>query len=131
MGYDLIGSGKTLSMNIRAWPTILRLAIAFGWKPEGCGPSAYYPELEERTPPRTPEGRLKTYFTNDGQTVSATDAMNLAQALDRALQEGAPAMLQDDPELLEVDDPFSQKGEVCIFVSEVARFCRRGGFAIL
>jgi len=124
-----MGNGKTLSVNVSSWPEILHLAVTFGWKPEGCGPSAYY--LEDRPLPRTTFERWKTYFTNDGLTVSATDAVNLAQALGRALQEGDHPALQDDPGLLKGDVPFSQKGEVRTFVSEVAAFCRRGGFAIL
>ena len=68
-----------------AWIKVLNLALAYGWQPLGTRLSSvierYSFDVEEWDPW---DG---TYLTNDGQTVVAEDALALAAALERALDD--------------------------------------------
>jgi hypothetical protein len=87
---------------------------------------------------------LRGYFVNDGQRVSAEDARNLADALERALPDipdhdalihktfehpGSPGM-----RLLALDTPASPyewfSGDKKRYVREFIAYCRQGGFEI-
>jgi hypothetical protein len=75
MGYDLTSDTRDdARWGVAEWPALLRLADRFGWEPQGPEPwpgTALLPGWE--------------YLVNDGQHVRATDARNLADALERAL----------------------------------------------
>ena len=68
-----------------AWVKTLRLAMAYGWQPMGTRLSSviegYSFDIEEW------DEWDGTYLTNDGQTVIAEDALALAAALERSLDD--------------------------------------------
>jgi len=80
MGMDLTGAGGYAAWNWQGWRGILELANRYGWVPAGTEP----PSWDEGGPW---DGRpwSRTYFSNDGQRVTAEDAHALADALKRAL----------------------------------------------
>ena len=64
-----------------SWQKLLRLAEQYGWRPAGTT----LPREELKWMPGGKwDGR---YTSNDGQAVTAADARNLAEALDRALRD--------------------------------------------
>ena len=86
-----------------AWIKALNLAMSYGWQPMGTRLSSviegYSFDIEEW------EEWDGTYLTNDGQTVIAEDALALAAALERALNDipdfnielrRAPAVKRED-----------------------------------
>ena len=68
-----------------AWVKVLNLAMSYGWQPLGTRRSSviesYTFDTEEW------DEWDGTYLTNDGQTVIARDALALAAALERALDD--------------------------------------------
>lgn len=75
-------SGSCFTWNNSSWRKVVDLGIVYGWEPKGTenipdGTDNY--EVEE--------GWCGTYFSNDGQLVSAEDALALANALERALDD--------------------------------------------
>ena len=73
MGYDLTAkSGNYYRFNVHYFPKVLRLALAYDWIPMGTVNS-------------TP-GWAGEYLTNAKQEVVKQDALNLAEALERALE---------------------------------------------
>lgn len=68
-----------------SWIKVLNLAMSYGWQPMGTRLSSviegYSFDIEEW------EEWDGTYLTNDGQTVIAEDALALAAALERALND--------------------------------------------
>jgi hypothetical protein len=73
MGYDLTNDeGDYFRFNISGWSPMLALAEKYGWKPGKT--------LHER------DKRWNgTYYSNDGQRVTAKDAVAIADALEKAL----------------------------------------------
>jgi hypothetical protein len=72
MGFDLSSDGgRDFRLNVSGWGAALRTAKANGWKPAGT-------VLDEEP------GWDGDYYTNDGQYVTAEDALAMAQALDAA-----------------------------------------------
>ena len=71
-----------------AWVKALNLAVFYGWQPLGTRLSSviqsYSFEIEEWEEWEEWDG---TYLTNDGQSVIAEDALALAAALERALDD--------------------------------------------
>lgn len=83
MTYELLSqSTKTCRKFSRQfWAKALELASLYGWQPMGTHPT-----------PRYDFHKLNadwdgTYFTNDGQIVKAEDALSLAAALERSLDD--------------------------------------------
>lgn len=119
------------------WPKLLRLAQAHGWKPLGTsqppGEEAYFPG-----------GRWDSsnYTTNDGQIVSAADAMALADALERALPhvpdhdalekyrqaDGGIQIAPSAPTAPDAD--WFSGAEAKAAVGKFIQFCREGSFHI-
>ena len=68
-----------------AWVKVLNLAVSYGWQPMGTRLSSviesYRFDIEEW------ENWDGTYLTNDGQTIIARDALALAAAVERALDD--------------------------------------------
>jgi len=65
-----------------AWAKVLSLAMLYGWKPMGTHPAS---RIEVHG--LDPEDWDGTYLTNDGQIVIAEDALSLATALERSLDD--------------------------------------------
>jgi hypothetical protein len=81
MGMILQGAGVEFSASVFDWGQILRLAQAYGWQPAGT-------VIDEGDLCNFPNGRWDGgYQTNDYQRVTADDARNIANALDRALND--------------------------------------------
>ena len=83
MGYDFVGRcGASFKLNIYGWPSVFRLAQAYGWKPMGTiDPDPYFEH--DHTDPAW----KGSYFHNHFQTVQYEDAKNLADALEKALND--------------------------------------------
>jgi hypothetical protein len=135
MGMDLSGAGGEFFWNFFSWPRLLQIAEEYGWEPAGTLPPEYM-EMPE-------EGQWSgDYTSNDQQTVTAEDAWQLAEALERALDDIpeedvlAPyrtetGMIQLTPDTPEIDDldwfcgP-KHKDHIRKFL----QFCRAGSFQI-
>ncbi|HKY52889.1 MAG TPA: hypothetical protein VJM08_01235 [Anaerolineales bacterium] len=65
-----------------AWAKVLSLAMLYGWQPMGTHPGS---RIEVYG--LDPEDWDGTYLTNDGQVVIAEDALSLAMALEKALDD--------------------------------------------
>ena len=65
-----------------AWAKVLSLAMLYGWKPMGTHPAS---KIEVWG--MDPEDWDGTYLTNDGQIVIAEDALSLAMALEKSLDD--------------------------------------------
>lgn len=84
---------QALFMSTSAWFDIISLAEDYGWKPMGPVNDAWtvglvgeYPELSlER-----PDLWIASYTGDEGSLVVLDDALNLADALDRAFMESNP-----------------------------------------
>jgi len=94
MGYDLRAATTTAAgeyevkdfrWNMSIWPRLLRLAYEHGgWVPEGTKAPNWVDENGNEIYV-VKEGWSGTYFSNDYQTISETDARNLASALRKVL----------------------------------------------
>ena len=110
-----------------SWTKVLSLAIFYGWQPMGTR----VPSMTEIHGFDT-EYWDGTYLTNDGQIVVTEDALSLAIALEKSLDDIPDFNLHDY--LLELNKvtPFEffagdKKGQVADFI----KFCRLGSFLIL
>jgi len=106
MGMDLIGPGRYLYINVIGWAETLSLAYKHGWQPAGtvdplyesiCSPDKY-PEYNSNW-----EG--ENYSINMGQLVTEEDALGIAEALERAINDKP-----NDNAWLEDIIPFCRKG---------------------
>lgn len=88
MGYDLTNEqGNYYRFNISGWSPVLSLGRKYGWEPAG---TVIYSTRSRRKIGERPKAKIDktwsgTYFSNDGQTVTRQDALNLANALSNAL----------------------------------------------
>jgi hypothetical protein len=139
MGMDLHGAEKYMRLNWSNWEALLALAYLFGWE----GPGTLPPDLrDQHGQPIYPADTFKdwsgTYFSNSYQRVTAEDAHNLAEALERALRSGGVLdreALGRRQFLTEVSknpvvDPSVWCGERRELAQEFIAFCRAGGFVI-
>ena len=125
MGMDLGGKGGYFSCNNATWVAVLRLAYDHGWKPAGTEPPRWIDantgELCAQLPPDMETwnsmGYSMDYYSNSGQGVSDQDARNIADALERALEEDETS-----------DEGLAQSSIDCL--REFITFCRAGGFLI-
>jgi hypothetical protein len=98
MGVDLRGKGGELHLGWPAWSYCLSVAHAFGWEPEGTKPPrwiVYHPEAThpKRTIDEEETARMNdalqgwdgSYFCNEHQSLTKSDAVALSAALDRAI----------------------------------------------
>lgn len=132
----------TFSINNRGWRRIYLLGLMFGWVPRGTtappGWSGEKPWDEQN------------YTTNDGQVVSAADALELAQAIEQAI----PLLKAPEPMYARQQASFAWELELFhrfgqamengmrdpgyIFfdtrwkdrLTELVTFCRKGAFKI-
>jgi hypothetical protein len=114
MGMDLSGAGGYFRWTIYGWSNTLELAEQYGWHPMGTG---------------APRGILKgnqsgSYFSNDGQLFYARDARNLAEALERALEEIPTEKLKKNGS----NWLFTKEGKESL--KRFIIFCRKGSFRI-
>ena len=83
MSYELVSRSTVLcrTFSRQFWAKALELAQSYGWQPGGTHPPSHLDlyQLEVEW-----DGR---YATNDGQTVKADDALSLAAALERSLDD--------------------------------------------
>ena len=96
MGMDLSGKGGYFRFSQRRWRAVLELAHEHGWEPAGTVPpefTVYAPdgvtvdEVRTRAERQSYANWSGGYFTNDYQVVSDEDAANIAEALERALDD--------------------------------------------
>jgi hypothetical protein len=105
MGLDLRGEGGYFRSSHRAWGTALKLAWEHGWEPAGTEP----PEFTVYTPDGVTIDEVATraerklyanwdglYCSNNHQVVSDEDAANIADALERALDDVPDESAEDD-----------------------------------
>jgi len=102
MGMDLIGRNDVFSLNWTGWRLMYETAVNNGWEPVGTEPNERAPQMPDRW-----DGG---YFSNDFQIVTAEDAANMADALDRSLEFN----VTDDDE----------------YIIDFIRFARGGAFKI-
>ena len=76
MGYDLVGAGGSFRAG-RLWGDILKIAHAWGWKPQGTLSCPMHPENIDFD--------RHSYFGNDWQLVTAEDAAEMAHAVRLAI----------------------------------------------
>jgi hypothetical protein len=76
MGYDLVGARGSYRAG-RAWGDILKIAHAWGWKPQGTLSRPMHPEHIDF--------ERHSYFGNDWQLVTAEDAAEMAHAVRLAI----------------------------------------------
>ena len=102
MSLELFNEATTLTRRYSRefWEKALELAQAYGWKPLGTRPPAAhnFRLLNADWP--------GTYLTNDGQTVMWEDALALARALEKAMDDipDANAEIDWNPRFWLVDD---------------------------
>ena len=136
MGMDLSGSAGEFWWDVFSWHKLLRVAQRYGWEPAGTVLAAA--ELEHM-----PGGVWSGgYTSNDFQRITAADAGQLAEALERALchisdadvlashrtDSGGIVIAPDGPEIEDMDwfcGPES-KQRIRTFI----RYCRTGAFTI-
>jgi hypothetical protein len=90
MGYDLISlkDDSRFCVNSSGWGPLLKLAEQYGWIAEGTDPSIYGSNASERAAIKEKDPNYDAgYFTNDGQIVKGTDAIKIADALEKALND--------------------------------------------
>src|SRR5215212_473280 len=90
MGMDIHGAGGYERFSSTAWSKMLMLAYNYGWKPQGTEPLLWYDEngeLDKQRSPDPDEWDPSNYGTNDHQLVTEADAANIADALQRALND--------------------------------------------
>lgn len=113
--------------NKETWVKLLRLGLFYGWQPMGT-----------RVPSMTEihgfhdEYWDGTYLTNDGQIVVAEDALSLAIALEKSLDDIPDFNLEYYPLDLNKINPFEYfagdgKNQLVDFI----KFCKLGSFLIL
>ena len=113
--------------NRESWTKLLSLGMFYGWQPLGT-----------RVPSMTEihgfhvEAWDGTYLTNDGQIVVAEDALLLAMALEKALDDIPDFNLDYYPLDLNRVNPFEYfAGDGKDQLVDFIKFCRLGSFLIL
>jgi len=133
MGYQLEGAGGEITFAQSIWPPVLAVAAIFGWQPQGT-----IPDKESGIfPGRASYG---AYEYNDGQLVTAEDAHNLGEAIEKALlslfigvKQGVP---QTDSDKVRTEEEQRAIQRVMEYDPEgdklkrFVRFCKAGAFTI-
>ena len=121
MGMDLSGKGGYFRFNNANWTDVLTLAYDYGWKPADTEPGRWIDaetgELCAQMSPEPETWNSMDYFSNGFQWVSDQDAGNIADALERALEEDETS-----------DEGLAQSS--MDYLSEFITFCRAGCFFI-
>lgn len=142
MGFYLVRDGEVKrTYGIARWPKILQLARAYSWKPAGT-------TVDEESGIILPAKWDGGYDSMDGQLVSAEDADNFADALEKALSH-FPRSNQEKTFEYQIktntwippneyqrsalhyflkDETFNEAHEGSL--ADLIRFCREGAFRI-
>ena len=126
---------KTLSMSSTAWYSILDLAEEYGWNPMGTVLLDWCLDSE---PEQAGYGLddldywLDRFTASEGRLVMLEDALNLADALERAFLEHEPVRPQEVSGFTRsgMGAPASRLRSGIGAVSAVIEFCRLGAFLI-
>lgn len=128
MGYDLIhnkltGKKGNFRFNMRGWRMALELAFKYGWKPEGTITieNMLKDDNSDTFEILYPEDKNwnNTYFRNDFQNVSDSDASNLGKALKRAIAKKKKLKSLSHEDIIWIDG-----------LDRFANYCLAGGFFI-
>jgi hypothetical protein len=120
MGMDLSGKGGSFRFSQGRWSAVLELAREHRWEPAGTKPpefTVYAPDsvTVDEVATRVERQRYANwsggYFTNDYQVVSDEDAANIADALERALDD-VPDEAGGDHLLTPAQHQAAQRGEL-------------------
>src|SRR5262245_24352174 len=121
MGVSLNGNWF-VHYNWLEWGCLCKIALQFGWQPQGTEPSDYVSSVELCS--CYPTNRFcGCYFSNDDQTVTQSDAAEMGAALSRAAEAMRRGALT--PEEREVIDPMPLS-----MIEEMAAFAVGGSFSI-
>jgi hypothetical protein len=113
--------------NAESWTKVLSLGMFYGWQPMGTR----VPSITELHGLNT-EDWDGTYLTNDGQIVVAEDALLLAIALEKSLDDIPDFNLEVYPPELSKITPFEYfAGDEKRHLADFIKFCRLGSFLIL
>jgi len=135
-------NGGRMKFSNITWAKILSLAKYYGWKPTGTVDPWWKDE------PDAPDW-CGCYTSNDGQWVTSDDALNMANALDRATEDMDGTSKKDSNEIA-IDEDFKFgvlamkklesllgpdarpcKGDIDKqMLKDFIRFCRKGSFCI-
>lgn len=123
MGMDLHGASGYERFSYTSWCEILGLAYEYGWKPQGTEAGQWYDEngklIKQLSP--DPDEWDGDYFSNNFQLVTEEDAANIADALERAL---------DDIPDFDTDEKRVEYGPSELPTSPVERSLVEQGFVI-
>lgn len=112
MSYELVNRSTILcrTFSRQFWAKALELAECYGWQPMGTRPPSHidFYQLSAEW-----DGR---YFTNDGQVVKGEDALSLAAALERSLED-----ISDANPPMDWASPFSQEDDLPEWLSPEER----------
>jgi len=129
MAMHISGRNGTFDITGFGWCRLLKLAQDYGWVPRGTQP----PSLWADSPPEQDEKWDGTYFSNDSQGVTAEDASNLADALERALPD-LPELKTIDPHAQLTDEVTAQDyfsgPDGKEMLKDFITICRNGSFSI-
>ncbi len=123
---------KSLCLATPAWLGILELALDYGWNPMGAGlQGAWHAEVSlDSYFPSGGNGRQGNGSAEQGQLVLLDDALNLADALDRAFKEYEPQRVKASYFLFEPDDPYLRRRPSIGALLAVIDLCYLGAFWI-
>ena len=122
--YDFTNNKRVFSFGIREWHKTVELAENYGWSPKGTVENRIMKSFAGKW-----DNWNGNYFAFDCQLVEEDDAINLAQALKKALSDipnRRPKKISDKMTLLEF---WSGKGFVS-YLKRFIRFCEEGIFII-
>ena len=136
MGLDLINEHGATHFSVFVWDQTLALARMYGWRPAGTQPPKDWAT--------DGEGRVwsGSYIVNGGQMVTAKDAAQLANALERGLDDipdfyaawHKAVKGEDGGPLIPVGESLSPlealSGENKLAIRKFIAFCRQGAFKI-
>jgi hypothetical protein len=108
---------NTFDMSNWAWATILAIAEVYGWEPLGT----VFDCWEEYGF----DGWSGTYMTNDCQTVTSEDALNLASALSKSAADDFQKLVGTD-----LESVLENKRGLASFVENVISYFKRGSFRL-
>lgn len=136
MTYDLENrAGETFGFSQFFWPVLVELAKQYGWQPEGTQAPEYWAQEE-------PDEWRGQYIGNLGQTVTASDANALADAIEAVLTDpNFPTIITElEPEIQKQADgwtympititSFPTPDNYRSALQEFVIFCRKGQFEI-
>jgi hypothetical protein len=122
MGVDLFGHGGAM-FNWHAWRSCLNIAEKFGWVPAGTEAPSWNEGGDIPPADRDPEWD-GSYFCNEFQSVTDTDAKAMARSLYRALNSVGT------DQTLNAEQSAALEDSDLAVITELAHYAWRGGFDI-